>query len=147
VIVAHCASLGDGVDLDDPARPSVPNFELFLRLMGEERWQGRLFGELSAITLVNRDVEIVGRLLARTDLHERLVDGSDYPLPAIRVLRPSRRFARAGLLTEDESRAIDELFELDPLSADFALKRTLKDPRTGARFPPSIFMGLAELGY
>ena len=37
VIVAHCAGLGENVDLDDPRRGSVPNFELFLRLNREKR--------------------------------------------------------------------------------------------------------------
>ena len=33
VIVAHCASLGEDVDLDDPDKKMVPSFDLFLRMM------------------------------------------------------------------------------------------------------------------
>ncbi len=36
VIMAHCASLGDGTDLDrGPDAPAVSNFTLFARLMEE----------------------------------------------------------------------------------------------------------------
>ncbi|MBK7875740.1 MAG: amidohydrolase family protein [Planctomycetes bacterium] len=163
VVLAHCATLGEGVDLDavgdggssggtaaraaDAALPRVPNFDLFLRLMGEERWKGRLFGEISAVTLRNRDTSVVATLLERTDLHERLVNGSDYPLPAIRVVWSAQRFVGAGLLTDDEARALEELYDYDPLVFDFALKRTLHHPKTGARFADSVFLGRSELGY
>ncbi|MFO1009631.1 MAG: amidohydrolase family protein [Planctomycetota bacterium] len=152
VVLAHCGTLGDGVDLDAAARgetdaPRVANFELFLRMMGEEKWKGRLFGEISAVTLRNRDTSVVATLLERTDLHERLVNGSDYPLPAIRVVWSAQRFVAAGMLTEDEARALEELYDYDPLVFDFALKRTLHHPKTGARFAASIFEGRAELGY
>lgn len=152
VILAHCATLGEGEDLDAAPesggeRPRVPNFELFVRLMEEDRWAGKLFGEISAVTLKNRDVALVAQLLARTDLHARLVNGSDYPLPAIRAVWSVARFADAGLLTEEEARALEELYDFNPLVFDFALKRTLRHPATGARFAPSIFMGRAELGF
>ena len=49
VVVAHCASLGSGVDLDrGESGPMVPNFELFARLMDDPRYarnaRGRHFG-------------------------------------------------------------------------------------------------------
>ena len=54
VIVAHCAGLGSNEDLDDPDRKIVSNFDLFLRLMEEKRYEGLLFGEISAMTQFNR---------------------------------------------------------------------------------------------
>ncbi len=51
VIVAHCASMGDGEDLDAGANaPRVTNFELFARLMEEARYEGLLYGDISAMT-------------------------------------------------------------------------------------------------
>lgn len=152
VILAHCASLGDGEDLDAALesggdRARVPNFDLFVRLMEEERWVGRLFGEISAVTLANRDVTVVQQLLARRDLHTRLVNGSDYPLPAIRVVWSAQKFANAGMLTDDEARALEELYDYNPLVFDFALKRTLRHPATGTQFAPEVFMGRSELGF
>ena len=46
VLVAHCASLGTGLDLDAGSRPArVDNFALFVRLMEEPNYQGLLFGD------------------------------------------------------------------------------------------------------
>lgn len=86
VIVAHCAGLGDNEDLDSPARKRVPNFDLFVRLMEEKRYEGLLFADISAMTQYNRSGRPLTTMLQREDLHERLVNGSDYPLPAINVL-------------------------------------------------------------
>jgi mannonate dehydratase len=82
VIVAHCASLGIGRDLDRGADgPPVPNFDLFTRLMDTRAYTGNLYADISAVTQGNR-MEVVARLLERQDWHPRLLNGSDYPLPA-----------------------------------------------------------------
>jgi predicted TIM-barrel fold metal-dependent hydrolase len=138
VVVAHCASLGEALDLDDAARGRVRCFELFLRLMDEPQWQGRLFGELSAVTQVNRR-RALRTLLERTDLHARLVDGSDYPLPAVNAVISTWLLAREGYLTADERAALNALYERNPLLFDLALKRTLRHPASGARFPAALF--------
>jgi predicted TIM-barrel fold metal-dependent hydrolase len=140
VIVAHCGSLGENEDLDDPGRRARPNFELFLRMMAEERYRGLLFGELSAITQYNRFGDVLATLLRRRDLHDRLVNGSDYPLPAIGALIRTRSLVRAGFLTAEERLGLNEIFDSNPLLFDFVLKRTLHAPGTGEKFAPSIFM-------
>lgn len=145
VVVAHCASLGEDEDLDDPARPHAESFDLFLRMMGEERHRGLLFGELSAISDVLRDERPFRVLLERADLHGRLVNGSDYPIPAVNVLVWTGDFADWGFITEEEEELLDEIYGVNPLLFDFALKRALKHPRTGARFPPSVFVAHPEL--
>ncbi len=139
VVVAHCASLGEDVDLDDPAGARVPSFELFLRLMEDERYDGLVFGEISAVTQLNRFGDVLATLLERTDLHLRLVDGSDWPLPAINVLFSTRALERAGFLTADERAALNEVYRANPLLFDLVLKRTVRHPETGARFPAAIF--------
>jgi len=144
VVVAHCASLGKGEDLDDPSRGKLEAFDLFLRMMGEERYRGLLFGELSAVPFRNRDVRVLRTLLERTDLHDRLVDGTDWPLPAIRVMISTRRFERAGLLKPEERKALDEVFLYDPRLFDLALKRTVRG-RHGERFPASVFLAKPEI--
>jgi predicted TIM-barrel fold metal-dependent hydrolase len=144
VIVAHCASMGEAEDLDEPSRGRVQTFELFLRMMGEEKYRGLLFGELSAVPFRNRNPEVMRTLLERTDLHERLIDGTDWPLPAIRVMISTRKYEEAGLLTSDERKALDEVFRYDPRLFDLALKRTLRG-RNGERFPPSVFLRRREI--
>jgi predicted TIM-barrel fold metal-dependent hydrolase len=143
VILAHCATLGKNEDLDSPARKRVHNFELFLRLMSEEKYRGLLFGEISATTQFNRIKHGLATLLERNDLHSRLVNGSDYPLPAINALIRTRSLVRAGLLTPEERGLLNEIYDYNPLLFDFVLKRCLKSGDSA--FPPSVFMAHPHL--
>jgi uncharacterized protein len=138
VIVAHCASLGEGVDLEDPARRRLRNLTLFLRLMDEPAYVGLLFGEISALTLHTRYAEGLPAILARPDLHPRLVDGSDYPLPAINVVLQTRELEDAGFITDTERLLLNEIYDYNPLLFDLAVKRTVRGP-DGERFAASIF--------
>ncbi len=144
VVMAHSASLGTNEDLDHPGI-EASNFELFLRLMDEHRYRGLLYGELSAMTQVNRLPDPLIGLLDRSDLHHRIVNGSDYPLPAINIVIQTRALVRHGLITESERAALNEIYDYNPLIFDFAVKRTLRSPKTGQRFPASVFTG-ADLG-
>jgi mannonate dehydratase len=143
VIVAHCASSGADEDLDAAGSPLVPSFELFLRLMDDPSYQGRLFGDVSALAQANR-CERLAEVLARTDLHPRLVNGSDYPLPAINALVRTSKLVELGLLEERERELLNEIDRHNPLLFDFVLKRTVKAPG-GQRFDPAVFMPAPEL--
>ncbi len=147
VVVAHCASLGQNADIEAPVKPGeappqVDNFELFLRLMTDPRYEGRLFGELSALPQVNRLGRPLAEMLRREELHHRIVNGSDYPLPAINVLMQTSALEDEGYITEDERAALNEIDRHNPLLFDFVLKRTLKLVENGreSRFPPEAFM-------
>src|SRR5258706_2035062 len=55
VVVAHCASMGQDRDLDKgPNWPLLDSFLLFERLMQEKKYEKNLFGDISAMTQVNR---------------------------------------------------------------------------------------------
>ncbi|MDP6763461.1 MAG: amidohydrolase family protein [Planctomycetota bacterium] len=146
VIAAHCATLGTDVDLDHPERPRASSFDLFLRMMDEERYEGLLFGELSATILVNRPADRLRTLIERDDLHARLMFGSDYPMPAMNVLVHTGSFVRRGMLSAAEADALGELYEVNPLLFDFALKRTLHLPGSERRFRPEAFEAPELLG-
>lgn len=147
-VVAHCASLGKNPDLDAAAdAPWVDNFDLFLRLMAEPKWKGLLFGETSALTLVNRVGRPLETVLGDEALQARLINGSDYPLPAINALMQTGAIVKAGFLTEDERVLLNEIDRHDPLLFDFVMKRTLrlrKDDKEH-RLADGIFMPGAEL--
>jgi predicted TIM-barrel fold metal-dependent hydrolase len=145
VIIAHCAGLGDNEDLDDPQRQRLPNFDLFLRLMEEKRYEGLLFADISAMTQYNRTGRPLTTVLQREDLHERLVNGSDYPLPAINVLIRTGALRKQGYITADERVWLNEIYDYNPLLFDFALKRTIKVPGTEQRLPKAIFMANTAL--
>ncbi len=140
VVALHSASFGKSIDLDSPGQESVPSFNLLLRLMDEPRYAGLLFGDLACVTCFNHSAEALATLLRRVDLHPRLVNGSDYPLPAINFLVMTGRLARRGFITQREREALDEIYRYNPLLFDFVLKRTIRDPETGRRFPPSVFI-------
>jgi uncharacterized protein len=145
VIVAHCAGLGSNEDLDSRDRKQrdrkqIANFDLFLRLMDEKRYEGLLFGELSAMTQFNRSGKPLRTMLAREDLHERLVNGSDYPLPAVNLLIRTRPLVKQGYINNSEAGSLKEIYDYNPLLFDFVLKRTLKLPGTTRSFPSSVFM-------
>jgi len=139
VIVAHCAGLGTNEDLDSKDCRVVDNFDLFLRLMDEKRYEGLVFGELSAMTQFNRSGKL-RTMLAREDLHERLVNGSDYPLPAVNLLIRTRPLVKQGYINDDEAGSLKEIYDYNPLLFDFVLKRALRLPGTSRRFPALVFM-------
>lgn len=141
VVVAHAASLGTSEDLDKPGT-YVDNFQLFLKLMQEERSKDLLHADFSAMAQYNRCGEPLREMLTREELHARLIHGSDYPLPAINALIRTGTLEDLGYITSGERRALNELDRHNPLLFDFVLKRTLavhKDGKTH-RFPPSAFM-------
>lgn len=137
VIVAHCASLGRAQDTDRPSAPRVPAFGLFARLMAEREWEGRLFGDLSAVFQRNRTPDVWRAVIGNEAWQGRLLHGSDHPLPGIVPLYSMPRLVSAGLLREAQAEALVRLREHNPLLFDLVLKRSL---RLGeARLPASIF--------
>jgi len=146
VIVAHCAGLGENEDLDRPDKKSTHNFDLFMRLMNEKRYEGLVFGEISAMTQFNRIGKPLTTILERADLHERLVNGSDYPLPAVNVLIRTKPLVKGGYIEPDERERLNEIYDYNPLLFDFVLKRTLRLPGTNKRLPATIFMTNSSLG-
>lgn len=145
VIMAHTASLGTCQDLDDSGERKLPCFDLALRLMGEAKYQQLLFAEISAMLQFNRMPGPFATLLKRQDLHPRIVNGSDYPLPAINALIHTRSMARAGFITDEERAQLNEIYDYNPLLFDFVLKRTMRHPETKQKLGPSVFMANAAL--
>ncbi|MFP5240044.1 MAG: amidohydrolase family protein [Acidobacteriota bacterium] len=139
VIMAHAGNRGSSEDLDNPGR-RARNFELFLRMMDDPRYTGRLYGDISMLAQTARNTGDLRTLLERADLHPRLINGSDYPLPAVDIFVQPRVLWLAGFITNSERRQLAEIRRANPLLFDFVLKRTLRHPRTGARFPASMFV-------
>jgi len=137
VVLAHCASDGEDEDLDQgKSAPRVKSFELFARLMNETTYKSLLYADISAITLRNH-AWVIKSLLQQTTWHNRLLNGSDYPLPAILPLFDLDYLVTENLLAADYQPLLLELQKYNPLLFDFTLKRLL---RTGEnRFPVSVF--------
>ena len=70
-------------------------------------------------------------------MHGRLVNGSDYPLPAINVLARSGKLESVGLFGAAERDLLDEIDRHSGLAFDFAVKRVAR--RNGVGFADSVF--------
>ena len=137
VIVAHCASLGKSPDIESNSQDDVSNFALFSRLMSERRYEGRLFGDISAITQANRK-GIVPQLLAKVrEWDGRLLNGSDYPLPGVMPIFSLDQLVGEGLLDPMTLPLLRELRQTNAILFDFVLKRSIS--LNGLRFPASAF--------
>lgn len=142
VIAAHCASEGKCMDLDNNNQ-TVECFDMFLRLMRESKYKDLLFGDISAITAFKR-VGYLTRVLEATDIHDRLVYGSDYPVPAINLVVSTKKMARRGIITQAQKDALNELYHFNPLLFDVACKRLARGPN-GEFFPPGVFKAHPKL--
>jgi mannonate dehydratase len=138
VVVAHCASMGEDRDLDRGENgPLVDSFELFARLMGEARYQGRLFGDISAMTQLNRAGPALAQVVERADWHPRLLNGSDYPLPGVMPIFSVDYLVSLGLLEAAATPVLKEIRAHNPLLFDLVTKRSLRSG--GKRLPASVF--------
>jgi mannonate dehydratase len=138
VVVAHCASMGTDIDIDRaPDGPVVESFELFARMMDEPRHEKRLFGDISAMTQVNRAGPALVRTIERSDWHARLLNGSDYPLPGVMPIFSVDYLASLGLIEQSAAPVLREIRAHNPLLFDFVAKRSLR--ARGKALAASVF--------
>jgi mannonate dehydratase len=135
VVVAHCASLGMGRDLDR-GNVAMANFDLFARMMDDARYTRNLAGDISAVTQGNR-VDVLATLLARRDWHPRLLNGSDYPLPGVLPIVSLPQIVERGLLDPGAVATLKEIRDHNVLMFDFVLKRSVVN--NGIAFASSVF--------
>lgn len=139
VVALHSASDGIDIDHDDPSGQRVASFDLFMRLMDEPRYEGLLFGEASTMTFTRHLDRPLRTLLKRQDLHDRWVNGSDYPMCAVNAAISTSRLARLGFITREQARQLDEIYNYNPLLFDFVVKRTVRHPDSGDRLTADVF--------
>ncbi len=137
VIVAHCASQGVGHDLRQRTQPKASNFSIFMAMMKDPAYENLLYGDISATTQINRAPEVLQALLAADDIHDRLLNGSDYPLTGIVPLFSPSQLVRLGLLDKQVAPVVFEIQKYNSLLFDLALKRNLQ--WQGKRFSRPVF--------
>ena len=137
VVIAHCASLGEDIDLDKgPNGPAVSCFELFERLMAMREFEGRLFGDISALPQINR-MNALTRILAHGEWRGRLLNGSDYPLPGVLPLFSVNAFVERDWLSAEVGEHLKAVRGANPILFDFLLKRHLSID--GNKFGRDVF--------
>lgn len=137
VVIAHCASLGTDIDLDAGVNAAeVECFELFERLMAVREFEGRLFGDISALPQTNR-FRYLECILKHDDWAGRLLNGSDYPLPGVFPLFSIDAFVERNWLNQEVGEHLKRVREGNPLLFDFLLKRHLQID--GRQFGHAVF--------
>ena len=127
IIFAHCASLGNSVDIDKGKHAqTVANLELFARLMAEQKWEKQVFGDIAAVTQVNRDRWMIEKIIQNDQWHDRLIFGTDNPLTGVLPLYSPQNFVDWGMLAANEAEVLSEIRRYNPILFDVMLKRLLK---------------------
>ncbi len=127
LIVAHAATLGHAQDTDKGRNAGkATSFELFERLMNDPRHEKNLSADISAVFQINRSVAVQRAIIERTEWHSRLLHGSDWPLPGLRLLINTRRFVEAGMLPQATADWLETVRDDNPLLFEFLLKRHLR---------------------
>jgi mannonate dehydratase len=127
VVVAHCASMGEDRDLDRGENgPYVDSFSLFERLMGVPRYENLVYGDISAMTQVNRAGPALARVIESDAWHARLLNGSDYPLPGVMPIFSVDYLVSLKMIEASAADVLREIRLHNPLLFDFVLKRSLR---------------------
>lgn len=144
VVALHSARRGRHPDT------GATYFDGLMRLMALEEYKDTLFSEIS-VMLLGRKVagdsrHFLVRLMEKAGeggpLHNRVINGSDYPVPALTFLNPTEGLAERDMISKDEQRWLDEIFGYNRLLFDFVAKRTLRHPKTRRRLPEEFFFPL-----
>ncbi len=153
VILAHCGHKDMIPDLDHPDQVKVPGYQLFLRLAREAHlknqsgeWQGKLYGDLAAVTTHYGPDFIKELLLHANEEGIRLIYGSDYPYT--NLVKPRKDAydicAQAGLLHVEQVQPLKEIRNWNPLLANYVFTKQLElclPNGDKLKFPDSTFTG------
>ena len=153
VILAHCGHKDMILDLDHPELIEVPGYQLFIRLAREAHqknqngeWQGKLFGDLAAVTTHYGPDFIEQLLLHANEEGIRLIYGSDYPFT--NLIKPRNDAyeicAQYGLLPLEKVEPLKEIRAWNPLLANYVFTKNLELRLSCGevlRFPEATFTG------
>ena len=145
-----------GRDGDEASGAQRSYFERFLEMMREPAYLGRLFGEISVLPYVGTQ-DKMAEIFADPDLRCRMLDGSDYPNPALNIVRmlSTDLFEPSGPLSwstveplhvlRARRDALDAIRRQNPVLYDFVLKRSLRFRIHGRLepLPNAVFYDLA----
>jgi len=144
VVMAHLATLGSCKEIEVEeglCKADEAYIDIALEMMRNEKYKANLFGEISALTQFNRQHNIL-KVFAAHDIHNRLINGSDYPLPAVNAVIRTGDLENLGYITTAQRKLLNEIYNYNPLLFDYVLKRTLRVNIDGesVKLPAEVFM-------
>jgi mannonate dehydratase len=125
-------------------------FERFVQIM--KTYKENAFGEISMIPYLGTEGRLK-TLIEDPELRCRLVNGTDYPGPAIWMINPVDDLWRQGYLDWKKNDGVDDglagkrrdalktIYKYDPLLFDFVLKRTIRIDGW-KKLPAATFFGI-----
>ena len=145
VVALHSGRQGKSPDT------GITYFERFMEMMAKGEYQQQLFGEISAMTagafLFWPDSHeklntVIHEAQPGGILHQRMLNGSDYPLPGLPMLNPTHELANRKMITQKEGGQLDEIFPYNPFLFDFVMKRTIRSigDMQQHKLPDSVFL-------
>jgi len=105
--------------------------------MRDPRYEGRLYGDISAMTQLNRAGPALERVIENESWHARLLNGSDYPLPGVMPIFSVGYLISLKLLAESTGPLLRKIRLHNPLLFDFVCKRLLR--ANGKAFSARVF--------
>jgi hypothetical protein len=144
VVMAHSGR--DGWNKDVNGR-ELRNFDLFRRMMRNQAYTGCLFGDISGMLIRDRtSLDYLAVIMTDEALRHRIVNGSDYPIPAVSVINSTGELRRKGYISAPQEAALDAIYRYNPLLFDFVVKRTIHHPkRPDLGLPATMFGSLDDL--
>ena len=141
IVMAHLGNWGENENAEGKMQP---NYELFFEMLEKanqnKKWE--LYGGLSSVSL-KQNMGNLKALFKNKHLWNRIVNGSDYPLPAINFLNNTSQLQKLNFITKAEKEALDEIYGYNPLLFNFVLKRTIRNPENrNEKLPNSMFTSL-----
>lgn len=133
IVAAHCASEGTNIDFESEGLKYVDNFDLFMRLANDSKYDGKLFADVSAMIGFKRLGKPVDTILLNNKLQNKLLFGSDYPVPCINMVVNVSMLEKYEYITSEESAILREIYQYNPLLFNLITFRSLKkkDIETG----------------
>ncbi len=126
VVVAHCASMGSNTDIDKGKYGhETKNIELFGKLMKQEKYRSLLYGDISAITQINRAQDVFETIYTHDEWHDRLIYGSDYPLPGVMPVFSPLTSVDRGYISQHQAEVLSKVRKHNPLMFDILYKRMI----------------------
>ncbi|MDH5731156.1 MAG: amidohydrolase, partial [Gammaproteobacteria bacterium] len=81
---------------------------------------------ISAITQINRRQYNFEKIYTSSDWHDRLIQGSDYPLPGVMPIFSLSDFVNKSYLSQAHADVLSQVRKYNPLLFDFMLKRIIR---------------------
>ena len=139
LVMSNAASPKLYGDPDDPDAEPAPAFTWFLELAQDPALGDRLYGDIASLTRRDHLPQALTAVLQHPQLFDHLVYASGYPAPAVNAGISLAALVEHGFIEPQQSAALREIYDVNPLLFDFVLARSIRLPHTDLGLPAAAF--------